>query len=55
MVDQLIEIMPELRGIGAWNAVGKRRGLDELCIAAERSLPDEIFIDMVDSEGFREP
>ena len=48
MVNHLIEIMPELRGIGAWHAVGKRRGLDELGIAAERSLSEEIFMDVVD-------
>ena len=48
MVDQLLEIMPELRGVSAWHAIGKRRSLDELGIAAERSLSDEIFMDMVD-------
>jgi transcriptional regulator with XRE-family HTH domain len=48
MVDQLIEIMPELHGISALNAVGKRRCLDELGIAAERSLPDEIFMNIAD-------
>jgi transcriptional regulator with XRE-family HTH domain len=48
MVDQLIEIMPELRGISAWHAIGKRRRLNELGIAAERSLSDEIFMDVVD-------
>ena len=48
MVDQLIEIMPELRGIAAWHAVGKRRRLYELGIVAERSLSDEIFMDVTD-------
>lgn len=48
MVDQLTEIMPELRGVSAWHAVGKRRRLDELGIAAERSLSDEIFMNVVD-------
>jgi transcriptional regulator with XRE-family HTH domain len=38
MVDQLIEIMPELRSVGAWPAVGKRRGLDDLGSAVERGL-----------------
>ncbi len=47
MVDQLIEIMPELRGVGTWPTVGKRRGLDELGSAAERSLSDEVFMDVV--------
>ena len=48
MVDQLIEIMPELRGINAWHAVGKRRRLNELSITAERRLSDDIFMDVAD-------
>ncbi|MGA2616089.1 MAG: helix-turn-helix transcriptional regulator [Thermoguttaceae bacterium] len=48
MVEQLTEIMPELGGVSAWHAVGKRRSPDELGIAAERSLSDEVFIDVVD-------
>jgi transcriptional regulator with XRE-family HTH domain len=48
MVDQLIEIMPELRGVSAWLAVGRRRRLDELGSAAKRGLSDEVFMDMVD-------
>jgi transcriptional regulator with XRE-family HTH domain len=52
MVDQLIEIMPELRGVSAWHAIGVRRSLDELGIAAERVLSDEVFMDVVDREEF---
>ena len=48
MVDQLIEIMPELRGITAWHAEGKRRRLDELGVAAERRFSHEVFLDVVD-------
>ena len=48
MVDQLIEIMPELRGVTAGRAEGKLCRLDELGVAAERSFPDEIFTDVVD-------
>jgi transcriptional regulator with XRE-family HTH domain len=48
MVDQLTEIMPELRGLSAWKAVGKRRTLDETGIAADRSLSDEVFEDAAD-------
>ncbi|MGO9114918.1 MAG: helix-turn-helix domain-containing protein [Thermoguttaceae bacterium] len=48
LVDQLIEVMPDLRGISAWHAVGKRRRLDELGIAAFRTLSDDIFMDLVD-------
>jgi hypothetical protein len=46
LVEQLIEIMPELRGVSAWHTVGKRRRLDELGVAAERSLSEEVFIDL---------
>jgi transcriptional regulator with XRE-family HTH domain len=48
MVDQLTEIMPELRDVSAWHTVGKRRRLDELGIAAKRGLSDEVFMDVVD-------
>jgi transcriptional regulator with XRE-family HTH domain len=48
MVDQLIEIMPELRDVSAWHAVGKRRRSDELGIAAQRRLSDDLFMDAVD-------
>ena len=48
MVGQLLEIMPELCGITAWNAVGKRRSRDELGIAAERGLSGNAFMDVVD-------
>jgi transcriptional regulator with XRE-family HTH domain len=43
MIDQLMEIMPELRGISAAPAVGKRRNRDDLGIAAQRSLSDKFF------------
>jgi transcriptional regulator with XRE-family HTH domain len=46
--DQLLEIMPELRGVSAWHAVGKRRRLDELGIAAQRTLSDDVFLDLTD-------
>jgi transcriptional regulator with XRE-family HTH domain len=48
MVDQLTEIMPELRGMAAWQIVGKRRRRDELGIAAERGLPDAFFRNVAD-------
>ena len=48
IVDQLLEIMPELRDVRAWHAVGKRRRLDELGVAAERRLSDKVFMDVVD-------
>jgi transcriptional regulator with XRE-family HTH domain len=48
MAAQLIEIMPELAHVSPWHAVGKRRRLSELGIAAERQLSDEIFVDRGD-------
>jgi transcriptional regulator with XRE-family HTH domain len=48
MYEQLIEIMPELAKIGPWHAVGKRRRLCELGVAAQRHLTEAVFIDRVD-------
>jgi transcriptional regulator with XRE-family HTH domain len=48
IVDQLVAVMPELQGISAWHAVGKRRRLDELGIAAMRTLSDDVFLDIVE-------
>jgi transcriptional regulator with XRE-family HTH domain len=55
MVEQLMAIMPELRDVSAWHAVGRRRSLEELGIAAERSLSAKVFMDVVDCEGPDEP
>ena len=48
LVDQLLGIMPELAGVGPWHSVGQRRRRNELGIAAQRRLPDEVFLDEVD-------
>jgi transcriptional regulator with XRE-family HTH domain len=48
IIDQLTEMMPELRGVSPWHAVGNRRCLDELGVAAQRGLSDEVFLDMND-------
>ena len=45
MVDQLIGDHAGTARQSAWPAVGKRRSLDELGIAAERSLSDEVFME----------
>lgn len=39
LVQQVLEIMPELEGVGPWHAVGQRRTMDEVGRAAERCLP----------------
>jgi transcriptional regulator with XRE-family HTH domain len=48
LVEQLVELMPELRGISAWHAVGQRRRLDEYGRAAERRLSTDMFVDLMD-------
>lgn len=45
MIEQLTEVMPELAHVGPWHAVGRRRRLDELGVAAQRRLADDVFID----------
>jgi transcriptional regulator with XRE-family HTH domain len=48
LIEQLKEIMPELAGVSSWHAVGQRRRLDELGVAAERRLSEEVFVDLTD-------
>lgn len=45
LVEQLVEIMPELAGVTPWHAVGKRRTQDEVGQAAHRCLSIEMFHD----------
>jgi transcriptional regulator with XRE-family HTH domain len=45
MACQLIEIMPELANIAPWHNLGKRRGLNELGVAAHRRLAEEVFVE----------
>ena len=45
LVNQLIEIMPELREVGSWHSVGQRRSQDEYGMAYERRLADEGLAD----------
>jgi len=44
MVDQLIEIMPELAEVNGWHTVGQRRSLEELGRVAERCISDDVFV-----------
>jgi len=48
LVDQLIEVMPELQGISAWKSVGKRRTLDDLGVTASRTLSEDVFLECLD-------
>jgi hypothetical protein len=43
LVEQLIEIMPELADVAPWHSVGQRRSLDEVGRVAEQRLPDDFF------------
>ena len=43
IIEQLIEIMPELQDVGPWPLVGQRRSLSELGRAVERFLPMSAF------------
>ena len=48
MVEQIVEIMPELEGVSPWNAVGQRRTLDELGQAAQRRLSLDALADLME-------
>lgn len=41
IIDQLIEVMPELDAIHAWHSVGRRRGSHELGRIVEHSISDD--------------
>jgi hypothetical protein len=45
LVEQLVELMPELQNVTAWHAVGHRRSLEEYGRIAERVYPDDSFGD----------
>lgn len=48
LVEQLIEVMPELSEVSPWHSVGQRRSLDEVGRIVERRMRDDYFT------GFRE-
>jgi transcriptional regulator with XRE-family HTH domain len=41
LVEQLLEIMPELKEVAAWPAVGHRRRADEMGRIGENPIPDD--------------
>ena len=45
LADQLIEIMPELKDVSPWHAVGQRRTLDDVGRIAEQPFPEHLFRD----------
>ncbi|NLE38650.1 MAG: hypothetical protein GX621_11550 [Pirellulaceae bacterium] len=48
LIEQILEIMPEVKDVSAWNAVGQRRTLDELGEAANRRISIEELEDLMD-------
>jgi len=42
LVVQLIELMPELEGVGPWHSVGQRRSLEEYGRIVERCVPEDL-------------
>lgn len=45
LVEQLLEIMPELKDVSAWHSVGQRRTQDEVGRIAERPISDSFIQD----------
>lgn len=43
LIQQLVEIMPELEDVSAWHSVGQRRSLDEYGRIVERRISDDYF------------
>ncbi|HZZ71557.1 MAG TPA: helix-turn-helix domain-containing protein [Pirellulales bacterium] len=43
LVEQLIEMMPELKEVSPWHAVGRRRSLDDYGRTIERIFPEDVF------------
>ncbi len=43
LVDQLVELMPELADVTPWHAVGKRRTKDDVGQVAHRRLSPDVF------------
>jgi transcriptional regulator with XRE-family HTH domain len=41
LVDQLVELMPELREVGPWHSIGRRRSMEEYGRIAEQCFTDE--------------
>jgi transcriptional regulator with XRE-family HTH domain len=43
LIDQLVEIMPELKEVGPWHSVGQRRTLEEFGRIVEQPIAEETF------------
>lgn len=45
LVDQLLELMPELKAVSGWPVVGQRRSAEELGKIVERPIPEQWFFE----------
>jgi transcriptional regulator with XRE-family HTH domain len=43
LVEQILEIMPELADVTPWHTVGQRRTLDDVGRTARATVPDDVF------------
>lgn len=43
LVDQILEIMPELADVTPWHSVGQRRTLDDVGRTGRTTVPDDVF------------
>ena len=43
LIQQLVEVMPELKEVSPWHSVGQRRSLDEYGRIVERRINDDLF------------
>ena len=48
LTEQILDIMPELKDVSPWNAVGQRRTLDDLGQAAYRRLSLDALAELLD-------
>lgn len=44
LIDQLVEVMPELKEVSPWHSVGQRRSLEDVGRVVERQLRDDFFV-----------
>ena len=50
LVDQLVEVMPELKDVSAWHEFGQRRSLDDFGRVVERRLSEDALYENIDDE-----
>ena len=44
LVEQLVQMMPELANVSAWHSVGQRRSMNEYGRAVERCIREDFFL-----------